>query len=418
MATSRDGLHPWGPSDDDARYVEVVVDSWTLARARALRWANQGLGGAGTAGWTRCIGGILPHLSSFARQRLTRAEVDARVAEDALVISQGVRGCIWVVPREEASTALAIGTEVGTRRTLRDLDKTGVDAGEIARTQTAVVEALAAAPAPIAELRARLPEGAVRSLGAAGKKIGVSSTLPPVLRLLESQGRVRRLAAEGRLDLERYRWALAPDGWHDPASVPEDPLTRVQWLLTHFLRRAAPATLEQFCAWSQAPKGRARKAAAALGVVEVAVEGQDGSWWVLPDQTEAPAEARGVRLLGCLDNLLSMAAPAALLLDAPHRDLPILVQGGRTKPAATVKWPLVRPLVADGAWVGVWAWDEAATELVTRLFPGTAVDAAALAAEADAVRARILGDFDGVAKVISIDGPKQRARRVAWVRSA
>jgi len=48
----------------------------------------------------------------------------------------------------------------------------------------------------------------VRSLGEKGKKLGLSSTLPPALRTLEFEGRIERTLEGGRLDSERYLWRL------------------------------------------------------------------------------------------------------------------------------------------------------------------------------------------------------------------
>jgi len=53
--------------------------------------------------------------------------------------------------------------------------------------------------------------GAVRNLGEAGKKRGMTTTLPLALGQLQSRGDIRRVPEDGRLDHQRYayvRWGL------------------------------------------------------------------------------------------------------------------------------------------------------------------------------------------------------------------
>ena len=69
-----------------------------------------------------------------------------------------------------------------------------------------VLECLEAEPASTAQLRSRLPDGTVRSFGEIGKKVGLSSNLPPVLRELEFTGTIRRTTASTGLDHEQYLW--------------------------------------------------------------------------------------------------------------------------------------------------------------------------------------------------------------------
>ncbi len=56
-------------------------------------------------------------------------------------------------------------------------------------------------------------DGASRNLGEAGRKKGLSTTLTLALGRLQSEGEIRRIPADGRLDRQRYcytRWSPNP----------------------------------------------------------------------------------------------------------------------------------------------------------------------------------------------------------------
>jgi hypothetical protein len=82
-----------------------------------------------------------------------------------------------------------------------------VTAAEIDKLCAAVVGALAKGPLEPDELRAATAR-AVRNLGPEGAKRGLSTTLPVALEELLAVGEIRRIPTNGRLDQQRYRYAL------------------------------------------------------------------------------------------------------------------------------------------------------------------------------------------------------------------
>jgi len=69
-----------------------------------------------------------------------------------------------------------------------------------------VLDALKAGPLDPDAIRETVGSAA-RSLGAAGAKKGVTTTLPIALGLLQAHGEIRRIPVNGRLDQQRYKYA-------------------------------------------------------------------------------------------------------------------------------------------------------------------------------------------------------------------
>ncbi|MCB9680325.1 MAG: winged helix DNA-binding domain-containing protein [Alphaproteobacteria bacterium] len=394
----------------------------TTTDARRAWATHQGLGPVPSAaplpgGWVRALGGIAAYLALAARRPdLDRPAIDAQVGAGALAVVPGVRGCMWVVPAEDAALSIAAAADAGRRRQERELERVGVDAAEIRGVRDAILAALAGGEHTTDALRTALPDGVVRSLGDAGKKLGMTTTLPPALRLLEMDGLVRRHPLDDRLDHERFAWALAPSGW--PGATPDDAASRTRLLVERFLRWRAPASLADLESWTKLSKTALTRALTELDTVEVTVEGEAVARWALADQTVTglPEDDRPL-LLCALDNLFGLAERVGPLL-APEQQA-MQVPGMRGKPvvAADTSWLHVRAVVRDGAWVGVWAWDPDAQDVVAATFaPCTPAFRAALA-QAAAARAALVRDaLDGNARTYSIDNARLRAARAAWVR--
>ncbi|MCB8813919.1 hypothetical protein LJD41_26540, partial [Escherichia coli] len=79
----------------------------------------------------------------------------------------------------------------------------GVEPAELDALIAAALQVLQAkGPLDPKQLKALLGE-AVRNLGEAGKRKGASTTLPTALGVLQSDGRIRRVPLNGRLDQQR-----------------------------------------------------------------------------------------------------------------------------------------------------------------------------------------------------------------------
>jgi len=404
-----------------------TADALTPELLRAWAWHRQGLDAAGEArlagaapaavleatGWARSVGGASPYLSLFARAGLRRADVDAAVGRLDVHELPSVRGCTYIVPAPDHAFALALGTG-GAEAALRVLDKLGVARAEIEALQGRVVETLAAhGPLTPAELRERLGD-AVRSLGEVGKKKGASTTLPAALGALQSTGALRRVPLDGRLDRQRYAyavWGLPRDG-STPAELDAA-------ILERHLRWSGGATREQTRWFTGLTVARTRAALRVLGAVEGPAATGETLWMLPHDAAQLAAfrpEPEGrVRLLAGLDSLFLLRRNPADFVDA------VDVERGVTSGANLLAADLEdHPIVRDGRIVGLWQFDPSAGdggEIVAWVFaPGGADERAATAAEIERTQAWIredLGDF----RSFSLDSPASRITRIVALRA-
>jgi hypothetical protein len=244
---------------------------------------------------------------------------------------------------------------------------------------------------------------AVRNLGDAGKKRGMTTTLPLALGELQSLGRIRRVPLEGRLDRQRFayvRWELKIPNLTDEEVAIE--------LARRFFRWAAPASAAQFQWWSGLGGRAAKAAVSALGLASV-----DEELLAFPDDAEAVRSARQSKeataaLVSSLDNLLHLRRELASLMDPA--DLKRVPSEGRSG-GALMDLPS-HAILQDGKVVGLWEYDAEKQQIVAGLF-GKATPAVkkAIAAMEGFVRDQ-LGD----ARQFSLDSPESRKERLAGLR--
>jgi hypothetical protein len=165
-------------------------------------------------GWARSVAGASPYLALFARAGLRRAEVDTEMAKLQIHELPSARGCTYIVPAEDFPLALKVGENFSSKTELATARKLGVTDTEIAKLKSAVLKALNNEPLDPDALRTSVGNAA-RSLGPEGVKKGLTTTLPLALGLLQSEGAIRRLPVNGRIDQQRYKyalWKIAPKG--------------------------------------------------------------------------------------------------------------------------------------------------------------------------------------------------------------
>jgi hypothetical protein len=160
----------------------------------------------GQAGWARSVGGVNPYLTLFARAGLRRAAVDAAVAALDIHELPSARGCTYVVPAIDFALALTVGQAFGGGE-MNVARKLGVTDKDVDKLSGKVLAALAKGPLGPEELRTAAGS-AVRNLGEEGRKKGLTSTLPLAIGRLQQTGQIRRMPTDGRLDQQRYRYAL------------------------------------------------------------------------------------------------------------------------------------------------------------------------------------------------------------------
>ena len=184
-------------------------------------------------GWIHTAGGTGVNLSLFARGF-------SSIEDDDVFEVPAVRESMMLVHRDDVSLALAAGRRTFANR-LRKLD---LDMREIDRAAETIGSMKG--EFSIDEIRREVPS---RSLGEAGRKLGLTSTAVVAARIAQLNGFIVR-AAENR-----YRRAPFKMKPIDDIDVE---------LAKRFIEWAAPTNAEEFAAWSGLGKRAAAKALAGL----------------------------------------------------------------------------------------------------------------------------------------------------------
>lgn len=357
------------------------------------------------SGWARSVGGSSPYLGLRARTGAGRELVDAAVAGCSIHELPSARGCTYVVPSSEFGLALltAQGTPDGDLASARKL---GVTDRELESLAGRVLEVLGDGPLD--------PEGiknaagsAVRHLGEAGRKKGLTTTLPLVLFRLQIEGHIRRVPTNGRLDQQRYRYAR----WEPSPLVGADRrLNDVACeLAARFFAWSAPATLEEFRDFSGLGERAARKAIEPLELRSVpALVG-----YLIPapllsefERFRVPAKPC-YSLVGNLDSMIHLRSTLAHLLPG---NLPNKSRPGDSGGLAELS---SHAILDRGRLVGLWDFDPGAGEIVW--VPFAQADAA-LQKVVKETEAWIRADLADV-RAFSLDSPARRSPRLTALRA-
>ncbi|MEV0092556.1 crosslink repair DNA glycosylase YcaQ family protein [Streptomyces sp. NPDC050738] len=388
-----------------------MAEKVTAERLRAW-WAHrQGLDGSlrgaqpeevlAATGWARSVGGSGPYLGLYARCGAGREAVDAAVAALAVHELPSARGCTYVLPAGDFALGLAVGAGAPEGDIKAAAKHLGVTAAEVDALCAAVVGALGETPMLPAAIRTALGDE-VRALGEAGKKRGLSTTLPLALGRLQARGEIRRVPVNGRLDQQRYgyvRWGL--DLGLLGAEEAQAELAR------RYFAWAAPASLAHFRWFSGFTAAVAKAAVAGLELVDV------GGGLLLPGEWEEefrayvrPKKPRYALLAG-IDGIHLLHRDLGRLLDAADGERTFLKRslGGLADAPAHM-------IVDRGRLVGLWEYDVEAEEIVWQAF----VEPDAALRKAVAETAAFVRDELGDARSFSLDSPKSRAPRVAELR--
>jgi hypothetical protein len=401
-----------------------------LPAARRIWYARQGLADprpmaaadrVARHGWLRTFGGNA-YISAWARDpSFRRAGLDEAVFQaEALLNVPSVHSCVMLVPAAEARYSLSAAVDRIEKDTARIGGRCGVDEAELEGLAEQVMGALGSEAMTPDELRKRLPEGAVRDLGAEGKKQGESSSLGLAIKRLAARGRVQRLPVGDRLDGNRLRYRpfrASPWGEEAVDRVPPEELDRE--LVGRYLRWAAPAGLEEIMTWADVGKRRVAAALEKLGAVALRLErpdGGDAEAWALPGDpflaSPLPAPTRRFAFLPVDDNLMGLRTGTAALLDAADRAVEVA-----GKPASSFRWWDYHVLVEDGAIRGLWGWHPLEKRVAWRAFrPLAGEHRAEVEARAAELAAFIMGELGGL-KQSSLDSEKSQLRRVAEIEA-
>ncbi len=363
-------------------------------------------------GWARSVGGAAPYLTLFSRGKTSRTAVDAAVAGLEIHELPSARGCTYVVPASDFALALKVGQGFGHEADMKVARKLGVNDAEVDRLCDAVVKALEKDPLAPEELRDSTG-GAARSLGEEGKKKGMTSTLPLALGKLQSDGEIRRIPTNGRLDQQRYRYAV----WRP------NPLAKFRLsadeayveLARRYFTWIGPATLAEFQWFSGLGVKAAKSAIEPLKLIALA-EGDDRL--ILPQLRDEllafkmPKQPH-YELVSRLDGISLLRRDLKGLV--AREDLERRVFGEKDFVEVGGLTDLPNHAIFDrGRLVGLWEYDTSKQSIVWMSF---SIKDKTLIAAVEQTERFVRSDL-GDARSFSLDSPKSRVPRIEALHKA
>jgi hypothetical protein len=359
-------------------------------------------------GWARSVGGVGPYLTLWSRAGLGREQIDAALARAEIHELPSARGCTYVLPAEDFALGLAVGQAFGGGE-LKVAQKLGVTEKEIDKLCAAIRKALEKGALDPDALR-EATGTASRSLGEEGKKKGLTTTMPIALGKLQTEGEIRRVPTNGRLDQQRYQYTL----WR-PNPLGKFKRSREESyveLARRFFTWIGPASLAEFQAFSGLGVKASKDAVAPLELVPL----EEGDERLMLREHreelrafEVPKKPQYV-LVSSLDGLALLRRDLLALLDkADVKKLP--PPEGR---AGGALQDLPSHGIFDrGRLVGLWEYDVDTRSIAWASF----VKKDAALEEAVARTEAYVRDQLGDARSFSLDSPKSRAPRIAALRA-
>ena len=228
----------------------------------------------------------------------------------------------------------------------------------------------------------------------------MTTTLPLGLGKLQSTGQIRRVPVNGRLDRQRYKYAL----WNFPP-LKIDAAEAFTELARRFYRWIGPAKLSEFQWFSGLGVKAAQTAVAPLNLATF-----DDGTLLHPADLDAirafklPQKPK-ISLLASIDGLIHHRRNHASLLDNSG-DLHATIGHIADLPSHAI--------TDRGRLIGLWEFDPEAGEIVGLTFDKPAREAAAAVKETEACIKDQLGD----ARSFSLDSPNSRMPRLDALRAA
>jgi hypothetical protein len=384
------------------------------AKLRAW-WAHkQGLDGSligsspaeilARTGWARSVGGAAPYLTLFSRGGFSRAHCDAAVADVSIHELPAARGCTYVVPAEDYALALKVGQSFALNE-VRVAAKLGVTEQELVKLGDAVRKSLAKGPLDTDAIR-EVVGSAVRSLGPEGVKKGITTTLPVALGTLQAEGVIRRIPINGRLDQQRYKYAL----WN-PSLLAKYKLSSEQAfaeLAQRYFSWTGGASLAEF-QWFSGLSVKAAKAA----IEALKLESAAGERLMLHEDRESFEKFQAPKhpqyaVVSSLDGINQLRRELRSLVAEEDWNRPEI-----QNEKSVVDLP-AHSLFDRGRLVGLWVFDPESNTIAWMSFvkPDRAMRDAVARMEA------FVRDDLGDARSFSLDTPKSRIKKIAELRKA
>jgi hypothetical protein len=389
------------------------------AKLRAWWWRRQGFDELPASespaeiltrtGWARSVGGCGPYLTLFARGGISRPGADEAVAKLAIHELPTARGCTYVLPASDFALGLKLAQASGDGE-MKVAKKLGVTAKEIDKLCEAVVGALEKGPLDPDGIRAATGRAA-RSLGEAGKKKGLTTTLPVALGRLQTAGEIRRVPMNGRLDQQRFKYTLWRTNPLRNSKMSSE--EAAQEIARRFFAWIGPATVAEFQAFAGVTVKAAKAAVEPLKLEPIAA---DSDRMLLPADRVAfeafrPPKEPHYALVSNLDSMFLLRRELKTLLDPRDMDREVVTDKGCGALGSLMDLP--SPAILDrGRIVGLWEYDPETESIAWAAF--VKQDRAlhdAVSRMQDYVRTQ-LGD----ARSFSLDSPKSRKPRIEGLR--
>jgi len=350
-------------------------------------------------------------MAIFSRTGQPREETDREAANAGIHELPSARGCTYVLPRDHFALALILAQGTGDAPDVVTAKKfLGVTEEELESLGEGVLRALEAGPLDPRGIKEVVGD-LVRNLGDEGKKRGSTSTLPMVLGRLQTQGFIRRVPQNGRLDQQRFSYKLwKPNPLAEIKMSREEALTELGRLYFTWIGPASQAHFQWFSGLSG--KG-AKEALAPLSLVR-ASDGED--LLLLPEDKDAyesfraPAEPT-YNLIGSLDSLLGHRREVASLLD--DKDLGRETATDKAAaPISTVLDLYSNAIIDRGRLVGLWEYDTNTSSIVWTSFVDRSTELKKAVSKTEDYIREQLGDC----RSFSLDSPESRIPRLNMLR--
>ncbi len=393
---------------------QILIASQLLGNASRLGMAEV----VEQAGPIRTLGGVDVYLAIRARiPDFKRDQLDQAVEQRMVQVIPAARGCIYLVAKPDVPCALRFAAQLRASRDDREFKKAGIQEGELEQLGRVIVRTLQEqGHLSTTQLRKQLPEGCFRSLGDVGKKLGISSTLSPALRLLEFEGQIERFLKGQRLDSEKYLWDVTNLDQSSSLTDFSEPAARNRRLAEIYFRAAGLGTLKMFATWSGLNQRDSKAAIAELNLQTFQLESEDVA--LLGFDGIEPASIEGVSFLPFEDNLIALQAGPQRLVDPRHYDVPVPVWG-RTRQATLgqARHSTLRSIIASNQIAGFWEYDPQGRRVETFCF----ADLTSQLEQEVRHSAEQLGNFINIelehGRSFSIDTDKALSERVRFIRS-
>lgn len=362
-------------------------------------------------GWLRSVGGMAPYLSLFSRSGISKEAAETELAHKGIHELPSARGCVHFLPRRDFRLGLSLAS---CHRSDSDIGPAmkhfGFTQAELESLCQGVVAALDGGPLDPKELKQKLG-GLVRTFPPEGKKYGLTTSLPMALGVLQREGKIRRIPYDGRLDGERYLYAAWPDGPMEEGPLDEDEaLVQLASLYWDWL---GAASLKHFKWFSGVSLTKCRKAAEFHGLVtlegtDLLMKAQDALSF---DKWTAPSEPL-FRFVSSLDSILMGRRDVASIISPEDRDRPayreagVFAVGGLSDVSSHM-------IIDRGLIAGFWDYDPDERKVIAHLWRQPTHQ---YKEELDRTETFIREEV-GDARSFSLDSPKSRQGRLAFLRS-